>query len=117
MRRVAGYMFGHMSQQAPKGRQREGLTCTPPSAADLLRTVAETLAVDVVPATSGPAQHQAGLQQILHQSLPENSSWAQKFGLVKMTSCVRSAAKRSAMKTRSAVAAALGKDLPIAMKK
>ncbi len=31
----------------------------PPSAADLLRTVAETLAVDVVPATSGPAQHQA----------------------------------------------------------
>jgi len=31
----------------------------PPSAADLLRTVAETLAADVVPATSGPAQHQA----------------------------------------------------------
>ena len=31
----------------------------PPSAADLLRTVAETLAGDVVPATSGPAQHQA----------------------------------------------------------
>jgi hypothetical protein len=31
----------------------------PPSAADLLRTVAETLADDVVPATSGPAQHQA----------------------------------------------------------
>lgn len=31
----------------------------PPSAADLLRTVAETLADDVVRATSGPAQHQA----------------------------------------------------------
>ena len=31
----------------------------PPSAADLLRTVAETLADDVVPATSEPAQHQA----------------------------------------------------------
>ena len=31
----------------------------PPSAADLLRTVAETLADDVVPATNGPAQHQA----------------------------------------------------------
>jgi len=31
----------------------------PPSAADLLRTVAETLADDVVPATSGLAQHQA----------------------------------------------------------
>ena len=31
----------------------------PPSAADLLRTVADTLADDVVPATSGPAQHQA----------------------------------------------------------
>ena len=31
----------------------------PPSAADLLRTVAETLADDIVPATSGPAQHQA----------------------------------------------------------
>lgn len=31
----------------------------PPSAADLLRTVAETLNDDVVPATTGPAQHQA----------------------------------------------------------
>jgi hypothetical protein len=31
----------------------------PPSAADLLRTVAETLAYDIMPATSGPAQHQA----------------------------------------------------------
>jgi len=31
----------------------------PPSAADLLRTVAETLIDDVVPATTGPAQHQA----------------------------------------------------------
>lgn len=31
----------------------------PPSAADLLRTVAETLADNVVLATSGPAQHQA----------------------------------------------------------
>ena len=31
----------------------------PPSAADLLRTVAETLSDDVVPATTGPAQHQA----------------------------------------------------------
>lgn len=31
----------------------------PPSAADLLRTVAETLTDDVVPATTGPAQHQA----------------------------------------------------------
>lgn len=31
----------------------------PPSVADLLRTVAETLADDVVPATTGTAQHQA----------------------------------------------------------
>jgi hypothetical protein len=31
----------------------------PPTAADLLRTVAETLSDDVVPATTGPAQHQA----------------------------------------------------------
>jgi len=31
----------------------------PPSAADLLRTVAQTLSDDVVPATTGPAQHQA----------------------------------------------------------
>ena len=31
----------------------------PPSAAELLRTVADTLNTDVVPATAGPAQHQA----------------------------------------------------------
>lgn len=31
----------------------------PPSAAELLRTVADTLNTDVVPATTGPAQHQA----------------------------------------------------------
>ncbi len=31
----------------------------PPSAADLLRTVQETLDADIVPALSGPSQHQA----------------------------------------------------------
>ena len=31
----------------------------PPSAAELLRTVADTLNTDVVPATTAPAQHQA----------------------------------------------------------
>ena len=53
----------------------------PPSAADLLRTVADTLADDVVPATSGPAQHQARVAANI-ASIVAELELGQRFGLV-----------------------------------
>ena len=115
MRRVAGYMFGYMNQQAPKGRQREADMHQPPSAADLLRT-SQTLADDVVPATSGPLSIRRGLQQILRRSLPENSSWARVRSREHDLPAIGGEEIGDEADLAAAVAAALRKDLPIAMK-